>query len=204
MSVPDNVTFPLQEFLGFTIERGERIAEMVLQAHASRGTTRLAAVRFGNVLGSNGSVIPIFQRQIAAGGPVTVTHPDMRRYFMTIPEATRLVLQAGTYASSGEIFLLDMGEPVYIRDVARDLIRLSGLEPDKDIRVEFTGIRPGEKLFEELMTPDEDTAATQHDHIMQCSIRRVDYEVVMEAVASVRSLAAAAGQVHPSYESESC
>ncbi len=142
----------------------KRLAEMVvLSLQADR--TRFVAVRFGNVLGSNGSVVPIFREQIAVGGPITVTHPEMRRFFMTIPEASQLVIQASGMGNGGEIFVLDMGEPVKIVDLARDMILLSGLRPEADIGIEFTGIRPGEKLYEELNLDDESTVPTHHERI---------------------------------------
>ena len=146
----------------------KRVAELIVQEAAQRTGRAFVAVRFGNVLGSRGSVVPFFQKQIAAGGPVTVTDPEMRRYFMTIPEAVQLVLQAAALGHGGELFVLDMGEPVRITDLARDLIRLSGLEPDREIEIRFTGLRPGEKLFEELFLENEDYSRTRHEKIFVC------------------------------------
>ena len=156
----------------------KRMGEMIIQHFAQNSKTVFAAVRFGNVLGSNGSVIPIFKKQIAAGGPITVTHPDITRYFMTIPEASRLVIQAGGMAKGGEIFILDMGEPVKIVDLARSLITLSGYRVDEDIRIEYVGLRPGEKMYEELMMDEEDTVPTTTKGIMISAGQTVDFDDV--------------------------
>lgn len=144
----------------------KRVAEQICQ-HLSGRSCQFMAVRFGNVLGSRGSVVPLFKDQIQRGGPVTITHPDMVRFFMTIPEAVALVIQAGAIGQGGEVFVLDMGEPMKIVDLARNLIRLSGLEPDRDVEVVFTGVRPGEKLYEEILTAEEGTTATRHARIFQ-------------------------------------
>ena len=151
----------------------KRLCEMIVQAKSKESKTEFAAVRFGNVLGSNGSVIPLFKKQISEGGPVTVTHPEIRRYFMLIPEAVQLVIQASAYAKGGEIFVLDMGRPVKIYDLACDLIKLSGFEPYKDIDIEITGLRPGEKLYEELLMDEEGLRETAHKKIF---IGKPNYE----------------------------
>jgi FlaA1/EpsC-like NDP-sugar epimerase len=152
------------------------VCEWIVEAAAARerNGTHFISVRFGNVLGSSGSVIPLFRRQIARGGPVTVTHPEMTRYFMTIPEAVQLIIQAGAIGESGDVYVLDMGTPVRILDLAHNMIRLSGKEPDRDITIEFIGVRPGEKLHEELWADGEDAAPTAHAKILRCATQPVD------------------------------
>jgi FlaA1/EpsC-like NDP-sugar epimerase len=167
----------------------KRVAEIYVQALSQRSKTKFVTVRFGNVLGSAGSVIPIFKEQIANGGPVTVTHPDMTRYFMTIPEASQLVLQAGTMGAGGEIFILDMGAPVKIADLARDLITLSGLTPDQDVEIRYTGIRPGEKLFEELSVDAESAARTRHPKIFVGRFRPHAWEQVQRQLVELGAIA---------------
>ena len=152
----------------------KRTAELVLQEINQHSKTKFVTVRFGNVLGSRGSVVPLFEKQIAAGGPVTVTHKEMTRFFMTIPEAVQLVLQAGSQAEGGEVFLFDMGKPVKINDMAEDLIRLHGLTPGRDIKIVYTGLRPGEKLYEELLTSEEGTTSTKHKKIFKARIQPLD------------------------------
>lgn len=162
----------------------KRVAEMIIQSLSGR-KTKFMAVRFGNVLGSRGSVVPLFQAQIARGGPVTVTHPKMVRYFMTIPEAAQLVLQAGALGAGGEVFVLDMGRPIRILELAQNLIRLSGLEPDVDIPIQFSGIRPGEKLFEEILTAEEGTRATCHSRIYRANLRLTNPEILQGLIADL-------------------
>ncbi|MDF2801240.1 MAG: nucleoside-diphosphate sugar epimerase [Anaerocolumna sp.] len=157
----------------------KRFAEMIIQSLDKQSKTEFVAVRFGNVLGSNGSVIPLFKKQIAQGGPITVTHPQITRYFMTIPEAAQLVIQAGAMASGGEIFVLDMGESVKIDDLARDLIRLSGYVPDVEIKIEYTGLRPGEKLYEELLLAEEGIKNTKHEHIFVAKPLDISYKEML-------------------------
>ena len=169
----------------------KRAAELVVQRRLGCCGTKFMAVRFGNVLGSRGSVVPIFKQQIANGGPVRVTHPDMERYFMTIPEAVSLVLQAGSMGKGGELFVLDMGKPVKVLDMARDLITLSGLRPDVDIKIEFTGIRPGEKLYEELLTAEEGTMATSFKKIMVARQSQVAQERIDAMLQTLSDMVAA-------------
>jgi FlaA1/EpsC-like NDP-sugar epimerase len=163
----------------------KRISEFIILSLAKSGT-KFVAVRFGNVLGSNGSVVPMFKQQIMAGGPVTVTHPEMQRFFMTIPEASQLVLQASAMGNGGEVFVLDMGDPVKIVDLARNLILLSGLRPNEDIRIEFTGTRPGEKLYEELSHLDEGTVATQHEKVRVFAAHAIKQPNMTACLADLR------------------
>ena len=163
----------------------KRMGEMIIQHFAAEYTTCFTAVRFGNVLGSNGSVLPTFSRQISEGGPVTVTHPDITRYFMTIPEASRLVIQAGGMAEGGEIYILEMGEPVKIDELARNLIRLSGLIPDRDISIKYTGLRPGEKLYEELVMDSETTVTTPVSGIMVSTAEPESNESVLSKLEAL-------------------
>jgi FlaA1/EpsC-like NDP-sugar epimerase len=160
----------------------KRIAELVCQGFGRDSKTKFVTVRFGNVLNSVGSVIPLFKRQIARGGPVTVTHPEIYRYFMTIPESVQLIMQAGAMGKGGEIFILDMGEPIKIVDLAQDMITLSGLEPDKDIKIVFTGLRPGEKLYEELLTDGEEITSTLHEKIKVAGAEKIDWQALLEKI----------------------
>ena len=169
----------------------KRVCEMLVQTKAVKDgvKTQFVITRFGNVLGSNGSVIPLFKKQIEDGGPITVTHPDIMRYFMTIPEACQLVLEAGFMGKGGEIFVFDMGKPVKIADLAVNMIRLSGLEPGKDIQIEFTGLRPGEKLFEELLSKNEEILPTHHEKIKVAKVDKNDYKTeVLKVIASLKNI----------------
>jgi len=173
----------------------KRIAEIYIQSLGKKslpdgksGKTRFITTRFGNVLGSNGSVIPRFKRQIEQGGPVTITHPDITRYFMTIPEACQLVLEAGCMGKGGEIFVFDMGKSVKIIDLARKMIKLSGLQEGKDIKIEVTGLRPGEKLFEELLADRETTLPTHHSQILIGKVREYEYQHVNDTIENIIKL----------------
>ena len=165
----------------------KRTAELFVQSlqNTEGNTTKFITTRFGNVLGSNGSVIPHFKKQIEKGGPITITHPDIIRYFMTIPEACELVLQAGTMGAGGEIYVFDMGDPVKILDLAKRMIKLSGFTPDVDIKIKFIGLRPGEKLYEEVLSNTENTIPTTHDRIRIAKVREYDYA---EACAATEQL----------------
>jgi FlaA1/EpsC-like NDP-sugar epimerase len=170
--------------------QSKALCEWIVETYGHRAdvATRFVAVRFGNVLGSSGSVIPIFRRQIERGGPVTVRHPEMTRFFMTIPEAVSLVVQAGSIGGRGDIFVLDMGEPVRILDLARNMIELSGLEPDRDIAIEFTGALPGEKLHEDLWSTDETIHATKHPKILRSTRQPIDAAWLDEELAELERL----------------
>lgn len=167
----------------------KRIAELLMQLYVKDSATNFAAVRFGNVLGSEGSVVPLFKKQIAEKGPLTVTHPDVTRYFMTIPEAVSLIIQALNLGGRGEVFLLDMGQPIKIVDLARDMITLSGFEPNREIKIEFTGLRPGEKLFEELLTATEGTTATKHRQIFKATPDIFDRVLLKRDIKKLTDLA---------------
>jgi FlaA1/EpsC-like NDP-sugar epimerase len=160
----------------------KRIAEMYIQSLGKKVKTKFVTTRFGNVLGSNGSVIPRFKKQLENGGPITITHPDITRYFMTIPEACQLVLEAGSIGKGGEIFVFDMGKSVKIIDLARKMIKLSGLQENKDIKIIFTGLRPGEKLFEELLADSENTLPTHHPQILIGKVKEYDFNEVSEKI----------------------
>jgi FlaA1/EpsC-like NDP-sugar epimerase len=167
----------------------KRICEMMIQSYNEHSDTDFVAVRFGNVLGSNGSVIPLFKKQIEAGGPVTVTDPNIIRYFMTIPEAVSLVLQAGAYAKGGEIFILDMGDPVKIDDLAKNLIRLSGYTPGVNMQIKYTGLRPGEKLYEELLMKEEGLQETANKLIHIGKPIEFDKEHFRENLEALKEMA---------------
>ncbi|PIW91926.1 MAG: hypothetical protein COZ89_02595, partial [Candidatus Nealsonbacteria bacterium CG_4_8_14_3_um_filter_37_23] len=167
----------------------KRIGEMICQS--LNNGTKFISVRFGNVLDSRGSVIPIFREQIKKGGPVEVTHPEMKRYFMTTSEACLLVMEAGTMGKGGEVFVLDMGKPIKILDLAKEMIRFSGLEPDKDISIVFTGIRPGEKLFEEVLTAEEGTVTTKSKKILKTKLSESDWYKLNSGLEKLKTAATA-------------
>jgi FlaA1/EpsC-like NDP-sugar epimerase len=166
----------------------KRSAEMIIQAINRESKTKFMGVRFGNVLGSKGSVIPLFKKQIKRGGPITVTDEEIERYFMTIPEAAQLVIEAGTLGQGGEVFILDMEDPVKIIELAQDLIELSGLEVGTDIEIEITGLRPGEKMYEELLTAREDKLATKHQRIFIAQLEEIDVSAVEEQLAMLEEV----------------
>jgi FlaA1/EpsC-like NDP-sugar epimerase len=172
----------------------KRIAEKYVQSlffnsNTSENATKFITTRFGNVLGSNGSVVPLFKNQIASGGPITITHPDIIRYFMTIPEACQLVLEAGSMGRGGEIFIFDMGKPVKIIDLANKMIRLAGLVPNKDIEIKIVGLRPGEKLYEELLNDTSKTLPTHHEKIMIAEELKDDFETLMIEISELITIA---------------
>jgi len=170
----------------------KRVAEMVVKDLGSRSEAKFVAVRFGNVLESNGSVVPMFKQQIAEGGPVTVTDREVKRYFMTLPEASQLVIQAGALGKGGEVFVLDMGEPVKVLDMAEELIRLSGLEVGEDIEIKIVGLRPGEKMFEEIMTEEERSGVlgdSGHEKIFIAKVEEVEGEKLKKDIEELRVLA---------------
>jgi FlaA1/EpsC-like NDP-sugar epimerase len=169
----------------------KRIAEMVLQSKAKISKTKFMAVRFGNVLGSDGSVVPLFKKQIEEGGPVTLTHPEVKRYFMSVNEAAQLVLQAGAMGKAGEIFILDMGEQIKILDLAKELISLYGLKPEEDIKIKFIGLRPGEKLFEETLLNSEKDKATKADKIYIAQSDYFDPRVLRRKIKDLEKTAKA-------------
>ncbi|MEI8005505.1 MAG: nucleoside-diphosphate sugar epimerase/dehydratase [Bacteroidota bacterium] len=216
-----SMEFGLQKFIMISTDKAvnptsvmgasKRIAEIYCQAMNKLNKTSFITTRFGNVLGSNGSVIPLFRQQIEKGGPLTVTHPEVTRFFMTIPEACRLVLEAGAMGEGGEIYIFDMGKPVKIIDLAKRMIQLSGLEPGKDIMIEYTGMRPGEKLYEELLDLHENTLPTHHPLIMIAKVREQDIEQVRSDIDELVNLSAGAGdtdvvrkmkQIVPEYKSQ--
>lgn len=182
---PTNVMGASKRIAEMYVQSLYQYQEIRFQSDLSISRTKFITTRFGNVLGSNGSVIPRFKKQIESGGPVTVTHPDITRYFMTIPEACQLVLEAGSMGNGGEIFVFDMGEPVKIADLARKMIKLSGLEPDDDIKIEYSGLRPGEKLYEELLNNAENTMPTYHEKILIAKTRTYEYEPLLVQVQNL-------------------